>query len=175
MSAYLSLIGRRRGGRLFEAGRLLTFSAFRMGAYSRWALIRGWALIRINTVIAIWIPDSNCWQDIWIAWAGWIADSKLEDSKAKKKKTQQTPDRRLSVQGCIQSLAASLPALRDLARGTSQLTVFPTKPGLSLISYPDLTLFSGRSGYEIRLCHGLTRGRVHGPTRGPPFFGFLLI
>ena len=50
MSAYLSLIGRRRGGRLFEAGRLLTFWAFRMGAYSRWALIRGWALIRINTV-----------------------------------------------------------------------------------------------------------------------------
>ena len=32
-------------------GRLLTFSAFRMGAYSRWALIRGWALIQINTVI----------------------------------------------------------------------------------------------------------------------------
>ena len=41
------------GGRLFEAGRLLSFSAFRMGAYSRWALIRGWALIRINTVITI--------------------------------------------------------------------------------------------------------------------------
>ena len=38
------------GGHLFEAGRLLTFSALRMGAYSRWALIRGWALIRINTV-----------------------------------------------------------------------------------------------------------------------------
>ena len=38
------------GGRW--GGRLLTFSAFRMGAYSRWAaLIRGWALIRINTVI----------------------------------------------------------------------------------------------------------------------------
>ena len=35
------------GGRLFEAGRLLTFSAFRMGAYSRWALIRGWAIIQI--------------------------------------------------------------------------------------------------------------------------------
>ena len=51
VSAYLSLILRRRGGRLFEAGRLLTFSAFRMGAYSRWALIRGWALIRINTVV----------------------------------------------------------------------------------------------------------------------------
>ena len=51
MGAYLSLIWRRGGGRLFEAGRLLTFSAFRMGAYSRWALIRGWALIRINTVI----------------------------------------------------------------------------------------------------------------------------
>ena len=51
VSAYLSSIGRGRGGRLFEAGRLLTFSAFRMGAYSRWALIRGWALIRINTVL----------------------------------------------------------------------------------------------------------------------------
>ena len=38
--------------RLFEAERLLTFSAFRMGAYSRWELIRGWALIRINTVVA---------------------------------------------------------------------------------------------------------------------------
>ena len=50
VSAYLSLILRRRGGRLFEAGRLLTFSAFRMGAYSRWVLIRGWALIRVNTV-----------------------------------------------------------------------------------------------------------------------------
>ena len=32
------------GGRLLEAGCLLTFSASRMGAYSRWALIR------INTV-----------------------------------------------------------------------------------------------------------------------------
>ena len=42
--------GRWGGGeRLFEARRLLNFSAFRMGAYSRWALIRGWALIRINT------------------------------------------------------------------------------------------------------------------------------
>ena len=58
MNAYLSLIGRGRGGRLFEAGRLLTFSAFRMGAYSRWALIRGWALIRINTV---------CVSSLWIA------------------------------------------------------------------------------------------------------------
>ena len=37
--AYLSLSGSGRevgwGGRLFEAGRLLTFSAFRMGANSR--------------------------------------------------------------------------------------------------------------------------------------------
>ena len=38
------------GGCLFEGERLLNFSALRMGAYSRWALIRGWALIRINTV-----------------------------------------------------------------------------------------------------------------------------
>ena len=50
VSAYLSLIGRRRGGCLFEVGRLLTFSTFRMGAYSRWALIRVWAFVRINTV-----------------------------------------------------------------------------------------------------------------------------
>ena len=38
MGAYLSLSGSGRvvgwGGRLFEAGRLLSFSAFRMGAYS---------------------------------------------------------------------------------------------------------------------------------------------
>ena len=33
------------GGRLFEAGHLLTFSPFRMGAYLRWVLIRGWARI----------------------------------------------------------------------------------------------------------------------------------
>ena len=48
------------GGRLFEAGRLLTFSAFSMGAYSRWALIRGWALIRINTVIPVlyWVGNT---------------------------------------------------------------------------------------------------------------------
>ena len=48
VGAYLSLIERGRGwyGRLFEARRLLTFSALRMGGYSRWALIRGRALIR---------------------------------------------------------------------------------------------------------------------------------
>ena len=41
------------GGPLFEAGRLLTFSAFRMGAFSKWALIRGSAFIRINTVCTL--------------------------------------------------------------------------------------------------------------------------
>ena len=55
--AYSSLSGKGRGGRLFEAGRLLTFSASRMGAYSRWALIRGWALIRINTVYGYVPPN----------------------------------------------------------------------------------------------------------------------
>ena len=54
VGAYFSWTGNRRevgwGGHLFEPGRLFTFSAFRMGAYSRWTLIRGWALIRINTV-----------------------------------------------------------------------------------------------------------------------------
>ena len=39
------------GGCLFEAGRLLTFLTYRIGAYSRLALIRGWALNRINTVV----------------------------------------------------------------------------------------------------------------------------
>ena len=34
-------------------GRLLTFSAFRMDVYSRWALIRGWVLIRIYVYIFI--------------------------------------------------------------------------------------------------------------------------
>ena len=56
VSAYLSLIGRSRGW------ALINFSAFRMGAYPRWGLIRGWALIRINTVsiflwVCFWLPD----------------------------------------------------------------------------------------------------------------------
>ena len=54
MGSYLSLSvkGRGWGGgeRLFEAGRLLTFSAFRMGVYLRWAIIQGWVLIQINTI-----------------------------------------------------------------------------------------------------------------------------
>ena len=47
------------GERLFEAGRLSTFSAFRMGAYSRGALNRGWALIRINTLLFNLTNSSN--------------------------------------------------------------------------------------------------------------------
>ena len=35
---------------LLGGGGRLTFSAFRMGGHSRWALIRDWALIQINTV-----------------------------------------------------------------------------------------------------------------------------
>ena len=31
-------------------GRLLNFWTLRVGTYSRWAQIRGWTLIRINTV-----------------------------------------------------------------------------------------------------------------------------
>ena len=49
VGTYLSLSVKGRGwggrGRLFEAGRLLTFSAFRMGAYLSWAIIQGWVLI----------------------------------------------------------------------------------------------------------------------------------
>ena len=48
---YLGVGGGDGGGRLFEAGRLLTFPTYRVGANSRWALIRGWALNRINTVL----------------------------------------------------------------------------------------------------------------------------
>ena len=40
-------------------GRLLTFSAFKMDAYSWWALIRGWALIRINTVKKNYKPKAK--------------------------------------------------------------------------------------------------------------------
>ena len=36
---------------LIRGWALINFSAFKMGAYSRWALIRGWALIRINMVV----------------------------------------------------------------------------------------------------------------------------
>ena len=39
---------------LSGVGCLFSFSAFRMGAYSRWALIRGWALTRRN-VVSVWI------------------------------------------------------------------------------------------------------------------------
>ena len=42
-------VGMGAYSRLALHGRLLTFSAFRVGTHSRWALIRGWALIRINT------------------------------------------------------------------------------------------------------------------------------
>ena len=61
-------MGEVGGGRLFEfdwaeegggGGRLLTFSALRKGAYSRWALIRGWALIRINTVFLRFKNDGS--------------------------------------------------------------------------------------------------------------------
>ena len=42
VGTYLSLSVRGRGWG--GGGRLLTFSAFWMGAYSKWALTRGWAL-----------------------------------------------------------------------------------------------------------------------------------
>ena len=47
VGAYLSLSRRRKG----VEWALITFSAFRMGAYLRWVLIRGRALIRINTLV----------------------------------------------------------------------------------------------------------------------------
>ena len=50
-TAYLSLTGiggggvQDGGGFLFKGRCLLTFSIFRVGAYLRWALIRGWETI----------------------------------------------------------------------------------------------------------------------------------
>ena len=43
-----------------RGGRLLTFFAFRMGAYPRWVLIRGSAPNRINTVLKF-ILGSLAW------------------------------------------------------------------------------------------------------------------
>ena len=47
------------GGCLFEAGCLLTFPTYRVGIYSRWALIRGWALNRINMVCHSIVDNNN--------------------------------------------------------------------------------------------------------------------
>ena len=47
------------GGCLFEAGHLLNVAALRMGTYSRWVLIRGCALIKINMVLNE-APFINC-------------------------------------------------------------------------------------------------------------------
>ena len=44
------------GGRLFVGVYLSTFWAFRVGAYSRWSLIRRWAVNRINTVTPVCTP-----------------------------------------------------------------------------------------------------------------------
>ena len=38
------------GWALIRGWAPFNFSAFRMGAYSRWVLVRSWALIRINAV-----------------------------------------------------------------------------------------------------------------------------
>ena len=55
VGAYSSLRGRGREGWSSIRGWALinlTFSAFKIGAYSRWALNRSWALIRINRIYA---------------------------------------------------------------------------------------------------------------------------
>ena len=52
---FFFLVGGGLGRRLFETGRLLTFSTFRVGTYLTWALIRGWALNRINTLFIFFL------------------------------------------------------------------------------------------------------------------------
>ena len=68
----IQFLGGVRGKGVGWGGRLLTFSAFRIGAYSRWALIRGWALIRINTVSAEilcwWRNTTQIWVVLLIGW-----------------------------------------------------------------------------------------------------------
>jgi len=73
--AYLSLSG--SGREVGWGGRLLTFSAFRMGAYSRWALIRDWALIRINTIAES--KENNSILQIYVCglWLCFVTDQKL--------------------------------------------------------------------------------------------------
>ena len=44
---------------------LINFAAFRMGAYSRWALIRGWALIRRNAVFNLSVE--HFWRSLLIS------------------------------------------------------------------------------------------------------------
>ena len=65
-------------------GRLLNFWTLRVGAYSRWALIRGWALIRINTVVTL-LPIILA--PSWWRWGGGVGRSghsknKMSDSPA---------------------------------------------------------------------------------------------
>ena len=65
MGAYLSLIGRGRGwgGRLFEAGRLSTFSAFRIGAFivRKSSLPKKWqTLVPGDFIRLIWRPRPSC-------------------------------------------------------------------------------------------------------------------
>ena len=84
IGAYLSLSGSGReagwgGGCLFNAVRLDNFSAFRMGAYSRWALIRGWALFRINRVSSS--SESQNFTDVCMVWGGGGGGTNLPPTK----------------------------------------------------------------------------------------------
>ena len=45
------------GGHLFEAGRLSTFLAFQVERLLEVGIVRGWVLIRINTVFGNPEPD----------------------------------------------------------------------------------------------------------------------
>ena len=82
------------GGRLFEAGRLLTFSAFSMGAYSRWALIRGWALIRINTVVE-W--KCSCLKT--------MEETEMEEKSSSSHRKRTHESRKYSINVCIYQCA----------------------------------------------------------------------
>ena len=76
------------GWALIRGERLITFSAFRMNTYSRSALIRGWVVIRINTV---YVLPVTCLDDpLWLY----------------AEKTRQEPEKKDSV--CKQSRDSEL-------------------------------------------------------------------
>ena len=83
------------GERLFEAGRLLTFSAFRMGGYSRWALIRinkvilslGWSkkarnLVQPKRGLAVFHGYTNREDRLWT-----LAEHKPNGSRTRMKRS----------------------------------------------------------------------------------------
>ena len=76
MVNYASASSQSELGTYFER-IIITFSAFKMGAYSRWPLIRGWALIRINTVLCFTLLEYSidCIVSLFSPSNSWFANT----------------------------------------------------------------------------------------------------